>query len=66
MQRFADQAGREITRFEIAAILTPDSDPDVVRRFEDVGVDRVALTLPEIENADEARRALELLASKVF
>jgi probable F420-dependent oxidoreductase len=66
MHRFADKAARPIDRFEIAVILTPDSNPDVVRRFEDAGIDRVALTLPEIKNVDEARHALEILASKVL
>jgi probable F420-dependent oxidoreductase len=66
MHRFAEESGREVDHFEIAVILTPNSDPDVVHRFEDVGVDRVALTLPAIRNIDEARRALETLASKVL
>jgi probable F420-dependent oxidoreductase len=66
MHRYAEKAQRDIEHFEISVILTPDSDPDVLRRFEDVGVDRVALTLPAIANVDDARRALEGLASHIL
>jgi probable F420-dependent oxidoreductase len=66
MHRAAEAVGRKVDRFEIAVILTPESDPDVVRRFEDAGADRVALTLPEIETVDQARKALEKMAKDVF
>lgn len=65
MHRFAEEAGRAVERFEIAAILTPDSDPDVLRHYEDAGADRVALSLPMIASLDEARAAIEGLAARI-
>ena len=62
MHRFAEQAGRTVDKFEIAAIMTPESDLDAIWQYRDAGVDRIALTLPEVENFDEARRALESMA----
>jgi probable F420-dependent oxidoreductase len=66
LHRFAEAAGRDIAHFEIAAILTPTSNIDAVRIYEDAGADRVALTLPdEMTTVDDARRALEGFASKL-
>ena len=42
--------------------MTPESDLDAIWQYRDAGVDRIALTLPEVENFDEARRALESMA----
>jgi probable F420-dependent oxidoreductase len=64
--QFAEKAGRDTQRFEIAVILTPESDPAAIRAIEDAGADRVALTMPEVKSIDEAQRALETLAAKVF
>lgn len=66
LRQFAEAAGREVSHFEIAVILTPESDPAAIRAIEDAGADRVALTLPQIKDIDEARHALETLAAKVF
>jgi alkanesulfonate monooxygenase SsuD/methylene tetrahydromethanopterin reductase-like flavin-dependent oxidoreductase (luciferase family) len=66
LRQFAEKAGRDIQRFEIAVILTPESDPAAIRAIEDAGADRVALTMPEVKSIDEAQRALETLAAKVF
>jgi probable F420-dependent oxidoreductase len=66
LRQFAEEAARDVQRFEIAVILTPESDPAAIRAIEDAGADRVALTLPEVKSIDEARRALETLATKVF
>lgn len=65
LHRFAEEAGREIDHFEIAGILTPESDPAVLRQYEDAGADRMALSLPEIATIDEARAAIETLAEKL-
>lgn len=62
MHRFAEEAGRRIDRFEIAAIMTPESDLDAIWQYRDAGVDRIALTLPEVDSFDEARHALESMA----
>jgi probable F420-dependent oxidoreductase len=66
LRQFAEEAGRDVQRFEIAVILTPESDPAAIRAIEDAGADRVALTLPEVKSIDEAQRALETLAAEVF
>jgi probable F420-dependent oxidoreductase len=66
LRQFAEEAGRDVQRFEIAVILTPESDPAAIRAIEDAGADRVALTMPEVKSIDEAQRALETLAAKVF
>jgi probable F420-dependent oxidoreductase len=66
LRQFAEEAGRDVQRFEIAVILTPESDPAAIRAIEDAGADRVALTLSEVKSIDEAQRALETLAAKVF
>lgn len=63
MIRFAEEAGRTPPAFEIAAIMTPQSNPDSIWQYRDAGVDRIAVTLPEIETIDEAKHALEALAS---
>lgn len=65
LHRFAEEAGRAVERFEIAAILTPESDPDVLRRYEDAGADRVALSMPLVHSIDEARAAIEQLGAAV-
>lgn len=62
MHRFAEEAGRQVDRFEIAAIMTPQSDLDAIWQYRDAGVDKIALTLPEIGSFDEARHALENIA----
>lgn len=62
MHRFAEAVGRAVDHFEIAAILTPESDPDMIWRYRDAGVDRIALTLPAVQTVDDAHRALEGLA----
>jgi probable F420-dependent oxidoreductase len=66
LARFAAAVGRKVDHFEIAIILTPESDPDVIPVLEAAGADRVALTLPEVKDVDAARRALEHLAARVF
>jgi probable F420-dependent oxidoreductase len=66
LRQFAEEAGRDVQRFEIAVILTPESDPAAIRAIEDAGADRVALTMPEVKSIAEAQRALETLAAKVF
>jgi alkanesulfonate monooxygenase SsuD/methylene tetrahydromethanopterin reductase-like flavin-dependent oxidoreductase (luciferase family) len=66
LRQFAEAAGRDKQRFEIAVILTPESDPASIRVIEDAGADRVALTLPEVNSIDDARRALDAMATKVF
>ena len=60
---FAEEAGREIDRFDINGIMTPQSQPDSIWAYRDAGIDRIALTLPEVETVDEARRELEGLAA---
>jgi alkanesulfonate monooxygenase SsuD/methylene tetrahydromethanopterin reductase-like flavin-dependent oxidoreductase (luciferase family) len=62
LHRFAEEAGRTVEHFEIAAIMTPDSDIDAIWQYRDAGVDRIAVTLPEVETIDEARLALESMA----
>jgi probable F420-dependent oxidoreductase len=62
MHRFAEEAGRTVERFEIAAIMTPESDLDAIWQYRDAGVDRIAVTLPEVDTFDEARHALENIA----
>ncbi len=63
MHRFAEEAGRHMNHFEISVILTPESKLESVRLYEDAGADRVAVTLPEVESIDEARRAIEAIAT---
>src|SRR3546814_2799638 len=65
LHQFAEAAGREVSHFEISAILTPESEVESVKIYEDAGVDRVALTLPDIESIDDARRALETFSNKM-
>src|SRR3546814_19546228 len=62
LHQFAEAAGREVSHFEISAILTPESEVESVKIYEDAGVDRVALTLPDMESIDDARRAVETFA----
>jgi len=63
LHRFAEDAGRKIDHFDISVILTPESELDAVRIYEDAGADRVAVTLPKIASIDEARRAIEIIAT---
>lgn len=56
----AHDAGRDIARSEIGAILAPDADSRDLRNiFEAAGVDRLAFSLPHIESIEDARIALE-------
>lgn len=64
IQQFAEQAGREPQKFDVNVILSPGSDPDCIRHYEDAGIDRLALSLPEISSVDEARAAIEELAKQ--
>src|SRR3546814_4193056 len=59
LHQFAEAAGREVSDFEISAILTPESEVESVKIYEYDGVDRVALTLPDIETIDAERRAVD-------
>src|SRR3546814_6963121 len=40
LHQFAEAAGREVSHFEISAILTPESAVESVQIYEDAGVDR--------------------------
>ena len=46
-------------------IVSPGSDPDCAKHYEDAGADRFALSLPEIETIDDARRAIETYATQL-
>jgi probable F420-dependent oxidoreductase len=66
LRQYSQAAGRDVAHFEIAVILTPESDTSALSALEDAGADRVAFTLPEVESVEEARHALEKLAATVF
>jgi probable F420-dependent oxidoreductase len=62
----AAEYGREKEDFEVSVILFPGVSADCLRAFEDAGAARVAFTLPEINNVDEARAAIEALAEEAL
>ena len=65
LQQLAQEAGRDDARFEVGVIVSPGSDPDCAKHYEDAGADRFALSLPEIETIDDARRAIETYATQL-
>lgn len=64
--KFAEQAGRDLSHVDVNVILSPDSDADCLRHYEDAGADRIALSLPSIATLDDARAAIEQLAEQAF
>jgi len=65
LQALAAEAGREDSTFEVGVIVSAESDPDCARHYEDAGADRFAMTLPELETVDDARRAIEQIATQL-
>jgi len=66
IKAYAAAADRPDHSFAINVILGPGSEIDCLKYYEDVGVDRIALTLPQISSKADARAAIETLASQVF
>lgn len=60
----AEAAGRDPRSIEITAFGIPD-DPDVIRRYEHAGADRVVLNFPTADTS-ESIAALEKMASSVL
>ncbi|HLS99364.1 MAG: TIGR03619 family F420-dependent LLM class oxidoreductase [Porticoccaceae bacterium] len=65
LAELAEGFGRGGEHFEVGVIVSPGSDPDCARHYEDAGADRFALSLPEIETIDDARRAIETFATQL-
>jgi probable F420-dependent oxidoreductase len=66
LERMATQAGRDPRMLQIVAIVRGDADRDIVRRFEDVGVDALAVSMPTVTNEQEVCDALERIAETVL
>src|SRR3546814_16858722 len=66
LHQFAEAAGRAVSHFEISAILTPESEVESVKIYEDAGVDRVALTLQDSESLHAAPRASYTFTTKLL
>jgi len=77
LDRLAQEAGRDPASLQISAIIRGDQidgdlvpravvGRDVVRRFEDAGVQRVAVSLSTLTSEQDARDALERIAVSVL
>jgi hypothetical protein len=62
----ADRAGKDAAAFTVTAILRGDVDRDVVRRYEDVGIERVLVSLPRINRRADVKPELAKIAEAVF
>jgi hypothetical protein len=50
----------------ITVILRGEVDRDIIRRFEDTGIERVNIIIPYFETEEQAREQLEKLAASVL
>lgn len=62
----AQQQGRDMRDLPITVILRGEVDRDVIRRFEDTGIERVNIIIPYFETEEQAREQLEKLAASVL
>jgi probable F420-dependent oxidoreductase len=63
MERYASEAGRDFTDFDIGVILASgDEHGDFLHMYEDAGADRIAYSMPKVSSVAEAREAVEKLA----
>jgi probable F420-dependent oxidoreductase len=62
----ADRAGKDAAAFTVTAILRGDVDRDVVRRYEDVGIERVLVSLPRINRRADVEPELAKIAEVIF
>jgi probable F420-dependent oxidoreductase len=49
----------------VSPYLQPTRDLDAMKRYRDAGVDQVVLLLPPLAEADEVRRAVEMLGTEI-
>lgn len=64
---YALEAGRDVKHFEIGVILGAGDDTRDLRNiYEDAGADRIAFSMPLIKSLDDARRAIESIASNIL
>lgn len=67
IERYAREAGRDKTDFDIGVILAPgDEQLDLLHVYEDAGVDRIAFSLPAVRSIEDARQAIGRLADSVL
>lgn len=66
IREYAEQVGRGDEHFEVSVIVSPGCSVECIEPYRDVGADRLAFSLPEIKSVDEARAAIETLASDVL
>jgi probable F420-dependent oxidoreductase len=66
IQEEANGVGRDSTSFPISVILRGVVTRDVLKTYEDAGVERVLISLPQVEDAAGARTALDRLAASVL
>jgi probable F420-dependent oxidoreductase len=68
IERYAEEAGRKVARFDIGVILAAgdENDPDLLKVYEDAGADRIAYSLPMLSSDDDARVAIAQLADKLL
>ncbi|MET0183112.1 MAG: TIGR03619 family F420-dependent LLM class oxidoreductase [Caulobacterales bacterium] len=66
VRAFARELGREMNVVPVTAILRGDATRDDLKRFEDEGVERVAISLPYFETEAGARDKIEKLAAALL
>jgi alkanesulfonate monooxygenase SsuD/methylene tetrahydromethanopterin reductase-like flavin-dependent oxidoreductase (luciferase family) len=65
LEELGARAGRDPGEFQICVILGAASR-DLLRRYEDAGADRVAISMPRVGSESEACAALEAIATSVL
>ena len=66
VKALAREFGRNLDDLPVTCILRGQVDRDVIRRYADIGVERVNIIIPYYETIEQAGEQLELLAENVL